>query len=92
MRKSEEGFALGHLAEPVISLGLSLLLGGAFGGMIGRLMAVPSRPFNYVLKRLPPATLARCGHATVSTPRPTWHTTTIYAMLGGCAIIKIARG
>ena len=61
MRKVEGGFALRHLAEPVVSLGLSLALGGGFGATIGRLMAVPSRPFNYVLKRLPPATQARCG-------------------------------
>ena len=70
MRKSEAGFAFGHLAEPVVSLALSLLLGGAFGATIGRLMAVPSRPFNYVLKRLPPATQARCGAAARRAPRP----------------------
>ena len=80
MRKSEGGFAFGHLAEPVVSLGLSLLLGGAVGAMIGRLMAVPSRPFNYVLKRLPPATQARCGatarrahHVRMAHPATTGH-------------------
>ena len=56
LRKAEGGLALGHLAEPVLSLGISSALGCAYGVLIGRLLAVPSRPFGVVLKRLPPGT------------------------------------
>ena len=66
LRKAEGGLSLGSLMEPVLSLGLSSALGCGYGVLIGRLLAVPSRPFNVVLKRLPPATASRraCTPAT----------------------------
>jgi hypothetical protein len=68
MRKAEGGLALGHLAEPVLSLGVSTVLGCCYGVLIGRLLAVPSRPFNVVLKRLPPATATRSAPLCCGVP------------------------
>ncbi|BDA45644.1 hypothetical protein COCOBI_07-4310 [Coccomyxa sp. Obi] len=59
MRKSGEGFGISILFEPVASLAVSTVLGLMFGILIGRLLGVPARPFNVLLRRLPPAAQTR---------------------------------
>ncbi len=54
-----DGFSIGILVEPVTSLAISTVLGLMYGVLIGRLIAVPARHFNYVLKRLSPAMQTR---------------------------------
>ena len=59
MRKSGEGVGISILLEPVTSLAVSTVLGLMFGVLIGRLLAMPARPFNLLLRRLPPAAQIR---------------------------------
>lgn len=59
MRKSGEGVGISILLEPVTSLAVSTVLGLMFGVLIGRLLAMPARPFNALLRRLPPAAQTR---------------------------------
>ena len=53
IRKSEGGFSLTHLAEPMYSVAVSTGLGVLYGILIGRIMATPARHFNVILRHLP---------------------------------------
>ena len=51
--KAESGFSLTHLAEPMYSVAVSVMLGVLYGIAIGRIMATPARSFNVILRHLP---------------------------------------
>ena len=51
--KAESGFSLTHLAEPMYSVAVSVVLGVLYGIAIGRIMATPARSFNVILRHLP---------------------------------------
>jgi hypothetical protein len=53
IRKAATGFALTHLAEPLYSVLVSIVLGILYGICIGRIMAMPARQFNAILRHLP---------------------------------------
>ena len=51
--KAESGFSLTHLAEPMYSVAVSMVIGILYGIAIGRIMATPARSFNIILRHLP---------------------------------------
>ncbi|KAK9842202.1 hypothetical protein WJX81_000261 [Elliptochloris bilobata] len=53
MRNAGEGFRLTSLAGPLGSLFRSIALGVAAGALMGRVISLPARPFNWALRRLP---------------------------------------
>ena len=55
MRNAGEGFRVASLAGPLGSLFRSIALGVAAGALIGRVISLPARPFNWALRRLPQA-------------------------------------
>ena len=55
MRNAGEGFRVASLAGPLGSLFRSIALGAAAGALIGRVISLPARPFNWALRRLPQA-------------------------------------
>lgn len=53
IRKADTGFALTHLAEPLYSVLVSIVLGILYGICIGHIMATPARHFNAILHHMP---------------------------------------
>jgi hypothetical protein len=55
MRNAHERIRLASLAGPLASLATSVVLGLTAGALVGRVMALPARPFGWALRRLPAA-------------------------------------
>ncbi len=55
MRNAHEHIRLASLAGPLASLATSVVLGVTAGALVGRVMALPARPFGWALRQMPAA-------------------------------------